>query len=58
MVVEILRFEAKKDLSVPGGFTCSVRRDQGCEYVSASSLMPKVVVLIPLLKSAPVTNRA
>ena len=55
-VVEILRFETKKDSSVPGGFTCTVRRNQGCEYVSASSLMPKVVVLIPLLKDTPVTK--
>ena len=58
LVAEVLRFEAKQvSRSMPGDCIAMLKENQAVEYVSASSLLPQVLVLLPLIKTAPVSRR-
>ena len=58
VMAEVVRLESEKlPPSMPCNVIAQVDKDQPCEYISASSLLPQVVVLIPCVLEAPTTNR-
>lgn len=58
LMAEIVRFESMKlPASMPCSFIAKVDKGQALEYVSASSLLPQVVILIPVIMEAPVKDK-
>lgn len=58
LVLEIKRYTMRRDRNVPGGLTCKMVSDQKIEYVSAASLQPVTVVLVPTIRMKPTTRSA
>ena len=56
-VAEVLRSEMKTVRNAPySGKTARMRRNQEVEYVSVASIMPQVVILIPIITSVPASR--
>ena len=56
LVAEVMRFDRHRERKT-GIVTYDISLNRQIEYISASSILPKVVVLIPVIEKAPESRR-